>query len=302
MKNLIPGFLIITLLMGVLKLPGQDVVMLLPSSSEMTGWAINSEPDVYIGDNLYELIDGGADIYLEYGFIQVVSAHYTDPSLNNIQVEIYEMTDAPSAYGIFSITQQTADWSKQYGNLSAVKEDYISFWKSKYYVNLSWSSRQHLDKPLLARLANMIVQKIPEAGDYPAIIHSFQAMDPGKKAVYLKGNLALSNFYYFDYKDIFKIQNAIACSPGGHHKIVIKYADHAKAIETLAGAKQSILINKRFTDVAMAYQGFSCRDNKGNYILFRQIENYLAILVALNDNISLVPIMDEITLKIENAE
>jgi len=291
----------VMLLPGALKMPGQEINKLLPSTAELPGWKMTSEPQVYAGDHLYDLIDGGADIYNEYGFERVISAHYSDPSLNNIQVEIYEMIDSPSAYGIFSITQQAAEWSEQYGNLSAVTNDYISFWKSRYYVNLSWSSRQHLDEPLLTGLAALIAQKIPEAGGYPDLVQNFQVLDFGKKIVFLKGNLALSNFYYFDYKDIFKLQEALACSPGGHHRIVIKYADQAKALEILAGAKQSVLNNKRFSDVAMAFQGFSCSDIKGNNILARQIENYIVILVALDNNFSLIPIMDDITLKLEKS-
>lgn len=294
--------MIMFLLLISLNLQGQDILDLLPSKAELTGWTVNINPEIYSGEKLYELIDGGADIYLEYGFKQVVTVHYADPSQNNIQLEIYEMTDAPSAYGIFSLSQQTAEWSAQYGALSAIKADYISFWKDRYYVTLSWSSRQRLDTPKLEKLANMIADKITGKGDYPAIIKSFQALDPGKKVVFLEGNLALSNFYYFDYKDIFKIKEALGCSPGRYHKILIKYPDQAGSVRILADAKQSMLNNKRFTDVVVSFQGYSCRDNKGNLIMVRQVENYIAILVSLDNSLSLLPIMDEITLNIENSE
>jgi hypothetical protein len=293
------GFFVI-MIFGAQNIASQDIEKLMPSLSELDGWKFTSEPQVYIGDNLYSLIDGGADLYLEYGFIRVVSAQYTDPSLSNIQVEIYEMIDAPSAFGIFSIAQQTLEWSKQYGKLSTVNQDYISFWKSKYYVILSWSSKQHLDEPMLARLANLIGQKIPDEGNYPELLQSFQDEDTANKVIYLKGNLALSNFYYFDYKDIFKIQEAIAYSRDNYKRIIIKYPELSNAIEILTGARQSISNNKRFTDVATAFQGFSCMDNKGNHILIRQIENYVVILVALDNSIDLEPFMDEITRKIED--
>ena len=289
------------MIFGAQNLACQDIEKLMPSLSELDGWKFTTNPQVYIGDNLFSLIDGGADLYLEYGFTQVVSAQYADPTSNNIQVEIYEMIDAPSAYGIFSITQQAAEWSKQYGNLSAVNQDYISLWKNKYYVVLSWSSKQHLDEPLMAKLANLIVQKIPDEGNYPNLMQSFQEADPGKKVIYLKGNLALSNFYYFDYKDIFKIQEALAYALGDCNRIIIKYPDQSKAIEILAYARQSMSNNRRFADVATAFQGFSCRDNKGNLILIRQINNYAVILVALDNSVSLESFMDEITRKIEDS-
>jgi hypothetical protein len=298
MKVLFSVFISLIMIFGLQRVTGQDIEKIMPPVSEMDDWKFTSEPQVYIGDNLFSLIDGGADLYLEYGFTKVVSAQYADPSSSNIQAEIYEMSDAPSAYGIFSITQQTNDWSKKYGTLSSVNQDYIAFWKSKYYVILSWSSKPPLNEPMLGGLANLISQKIPDGGNYPDLLQSFQ--DKGKKVIYLKGNLALSNFYYFDYKDIFKIQDALAYSLDHYKRIIIKYTDQEKAVETLAGARQSMSNNKRFSDVATAFQGFSCRDNKGNFILIRQIKNYAVILVALDKSISVEPYMDEITRKIED--
>jgi len=302
MKVISNRAIFIILLFLSLKMPAQEIVKLLPALVELPGWTLTSEPQVYADDNLFSLIDGGAEIYIEYGFNKVVSVQYADPSLSNIQVEIYEMADVQAAYGIFSITQQAKEWTQQFGNLSTVNEDYISFWKNRYYVNISWSSRQHLDQPLLSGLADKIAQKIPEKEDYPDLVKAFQSLDQDKKAIFLKGNLALSNFYYFDYKDVFKIKEAVACSLDGYHRIIIKYPDQKTALEILSDAKQSFSNNKRFTDVAMAFQGFSCKDNKGNLILARQIDNYIAILVALDNTVSLVPLMDEISQNIENSK
>jgi hypothetical protein len=301
MRNAATGIVVFVILMGSLKATGQETSRLLPAAEELTGWKISRFPEVFTGDNLFDLINGGADIYFEYGFNDVVSAQYTDPSLNIIQVEIYHMTDASSAYGIFSITQQTVQWSEDYGNLSAVNQDYISFWKDRYYVNISWSSRQRIDPPLLAKLANLITGKISGQGDYPELVRVLQTMDLCKKSVFLKGNIALSNLYYFDYKDVFKINEAVACSPGGYHSVIIKYSDQASATEVMADAKQSVSNNKRFSDLAIAFQGFSCSDNKGNPILIRQIDKYIVILIALDAGIALIPLMDDITLKIENG-
>jgi hypothetical protein len=289
------------LLFSTQKLKCQDIEKLLPSLSELEGWKFTSEPEIYTGDDLFSLIDGGADLYMEYGFTKVVSAQYTDPSSSNILVEIYKMKDAPSAYGIFSITQQGVEWSVQYGNLSVVDDDYICFWKGKYYVNISWSSKQLSESPLLNKLANLVVKNIPDAGNYPEILNIFHGKDQTWKAIYLEGNLALSNFYYFDYRDIFKIKEGIAYSLENHKRIIIKYPDKQTAIEILAEARDSMSKNKRFSDIATAFQGFSCKDNKGNHILIRHVENYIAILVALDNSIDLEPYMEEITREIENV-
>lgn len=278
----------------------QDILSLVPAQGELNGWKISTGPATYPGDQLYELINGGADIYYEYGFVQVVSVRFTDPSQNLIQLEIYEMSDPVSAYGIFSLTQQTTAWDRSFGNISAVKTDYIAFWKGPYYVNVSWASRQHQNVPPLQRVASLVDRNIKVSGEFPELVLAFGAEDLNKKTVLLNGNLALSNFYYFDYKDIFEIREGIACTRDNHHRIVIRYPDVARAQSVLTSARQSISANKRFTDVAMSFQGFTCKDNKGNRMLIRQSENYLVIIVGLNATVPLVPLMDEITYKIED--
>jgi hypothetical protein len=300
MKGLVNVNIIVFLFFYALRMPGQDIGTLLPELEELPGWTISQEPQIYAGDQLFELIDGGADIYLEYGFAKVVSVQYKDPSQNNIQVEIYEMTDAPSAYGIFSITQQVAEWSSDYGTISAVNDDYISFWKSRYYVNLSWSSRQHIDKPLLVKIAGLVDGKIKETGNYPDLLKDFSSDDSGIKTIYLKGNLALSNFYYFDYKDVFQAAQGLAWAKEGYHMVIFFYPDPEKALEVMTSSKQGISNNKRFADVANTFQGYSCRDNKGNMILLRQVDNFIVVLVGLDPNISLASVMDQVSLKIES--
>jgi hypothetical protein len=286
--------------LAVFRLTGQDIESLLPAQVELQGWKISEGPAVYAEDQLFELINGGADIYLEYGFSRVVSVHYLDPSQNTIQLEIYEMSDDAAAYGIFSITQQAAAWTKDFGTISSFSEDYISFWKSRYYVNISWSSRQHIDQPLMAHLARLVAGKILETGEYPELISTFNADDGETKTLYLKGRLGLSNFYYFDYRDIFMISEGLARAREGYNELIFKYPDTETALEIAGSSKQSIANNKRFIDLANAFQGYSCKDNKGNRILVRQVENYLVVLVATDPEKMPAPEMDRISSEIEN--
>ena len=277
----------------------QEIVSLLPSADELPGWKIQQGPEVFEGDELFDLIDGGADIYFEYGFTRVVSIDYIDPFQNITEAEIYEMKDATAAYGIFSLTQQISGWGTTYGKLAVVTDDYIAFWKDRYFVNISWASRREVNSKPMHQLAGNISEAITEYGEYPDLIMAFNAVDPGKRAVFMNGNLALSNFYYFDYKDIFEISDAIACTPGDHHRIIFRYQDASEALKVLSAAKQSMMGNKRFTDVSMVYQGYTCKDNKGNVILVSQSGRYIIVLVALDPATSLTPIMEEVILKVE---
>jgi hypothetical protein len=302
LKRTIIRFALLLLVLQPGFILAEEITGLLPSLEKLPGWKFSQSPEVFKGDDLFELIDGGADIYFEYGFSQVVSADYIDPGQNIIQAEIYEMSDAPAAYGIFSLMQQSSAWTAEYGQLTVITPDYIAFWKDKYYVIVSWSSINDPKSKSMDVLAGMINQNISGTGNYPELISKLIVSDPGQKLVYLHGNLALSNFYYFDYKDIFEITDGAACTTGSHHQIVFRYSDSPKALAVLANAKQAMISNKRFTDISMIYQGYTCKDNKGNQVLVRQDDRYILVLVSLQPGTSLTPLMDEVVQKLESQQ
>ena len=125
-----------------------------------------------------------------------------------------------------------------YGHLSVVTNDYIAFWKDKYYVNMSWSSRQEPNQadgdPRLAHQCRKSRQQ-----GITRICSPIPGAGCGKKSSFPSGNLALSNFYYFDYKDIFKIAGGHCLFP--RRSSQDRHPVHLisnKALEVLASAKQ----------------------------------------------------------------
>ena len=81
--------------------PG-DLSGFLPVSGEVAGWKLSGEPKNYRGDQLFQMINGGAGIYHEYGFRQALSAEYVDLNGKSISLEIYEMKSSALAYGIYT--------------------------------------------------------------------------------------------------------------------------------------------------------------------------------------------------------
>ena len=59
----------------------------------LDGWALDGEPQVVVGDELFELINGGAELYHQLGFVQAAAAEYVDDSGCAISLEVFEMGD-----------------------------------------------------------------------------------------------------------------------------------------------------------------------------------------------------------------
>jgi len=69
-----------------------DLLALLPCVSELGGWQPEAPPHQVMGEDLFSLINGGAEIFLKAGFSRAVSQAYIQAGRQPIQLEIYEMT------------------------------------------------------------------------------------------------------------------------------------------------------------------------------------------------------------------
>jgi hypothetical protein len=65
------------------------------------GFDLSANPRYFNGENLYELINGGADIYAAYGLREMVTADYRSRSAKRIEVsiEIYDLGRVEGAFG-----------------------------------------------------------------------------------------------------------------------------------------------------------------------------------------------------------
>jgi hypothetical protein len=56
---------------------------------QVEGWKLTQEETVYSPNNLFDVIDGAADLYLEYNFVDLHIGRYAKDALE-IKVELYK--------------------------------------------------------------------------------------------------------------------------------------------------------------------------------------------------------------------
>jgi hypothetical protein len=90
----------------------------------------------FAGDALWGIIDGGADIYLEYGFdkllLQEIEVRHT-----NFRVEFYRMKDPVSAYGIFSVSHFKCGKRDTLSKFVCITPFQIQCALGKFYVSIA---------------------------------------------------------------------------------------------------------------------------------------------------------------------
>jgi len=83
---------------------------LLPETGAVAGCAREGAVEVYPGAELYGLIDGGAEVFLELGFDRVTLQRYRCGG-HALSLELYRMSDATAALGVYlaKCGQETPD-------------------------------------------------------------------------------------------------------------------------------------------------------------------------------------------------
>jgi hypothetical protein len=152
----------------------ERLVRLLPEPSEVG--ASPSGEQKFFSSDLYQYIDGGADIYLDYGLVALLHQEYKTPS-TDITLDIYNMGTQSNAFGIYA-----AESSPDYHFLPIGAEGYgtneiLNFFQDEFYVKLLAFSDKEKTGPVLERFGRAVSRKIGPSGAMPEFLSLFPAQN-----------------------------------------------------------------------------------------------------------------------------
>lgn len=118
-----------------------------------------SEPRKFTGSSLFGYIDGGAELYLEYGFTEAV---ITDIETNGrkFKCEIYKMNGAREAFGIFSVSKFRCASFPPVAEFSCQTKYQLQFCKGPFYISIISRTGSEADSSEMLILGKIIADKI----------------------------------------------------------------------------------------------------------------------------------------------
>ena len=258
----------------------EDLMNLLPTVEQLKNFEPKTEPEYYQGDDLFFLINGGADIYLEYGFKDVISASFANKTGQNFKAEIYQMLNDSATYGIFSFNKGNRTVTHDIGDACIIQNDFLIFIKGNYYMVLTTSSNKEEQQLNLVGFAEVISAKIETSGFLPKLVaeHKDIALNP----VYFLGNLALSNKYLFDHSDVFQFSDGLLIERDNVRTFIFNYPSPKVCAEVFVRVKNKIESSSRFMDFKEHDNLFQLKDKKGNTLLFKQTEQSINVEIEAN--------------------
>jgi len=149
-------------------------VALLPAKGDVAGWATSRAPRGFNPDNLFELIDGAADSFIEYGVQQMVTADYTQSGTGfQAVIELYQMKDPLNAFGKYAEERNPESDFLTVGNEGYSGGTAVNFWTGPYYVKVTAFQDKDAIKQELVKLAQAVAAKVKDPASPPAEIAAF---------------------------------------------------------------------------------------------------------------------------------
>ena len=264
LKRILPAILIIAL--GSATFAAE--VRLFPN---MNGWEKDTQPTVYSPDNLFEYINGAAEVFLGYDFHELLSTTYRSQGDQSITADVYIHADPRNGFGIYSQEKPTEGEFLKLGTEGYYETGILNFFQGRYYIKISAFDLGEEDRSILQKLARGIAANIPDKAVLPTVLDAFPSAGrtPHSRRFVRRnflGHSFLSNAYTSEYRwgeEIVKPFIIEADTAEAAKELVATYLEFARG----KGQEPEDLKNgARFTDPYYRSRGPLILNWRGRYI------------------------------------
>jgi hypothetical protein len=195
---------------------GSLMMMLLGSASaqelalpDLPGYKMITNYPLFSAENLWDFINGAADTYLAYGFVDLHVAEYKKGK-NVIKLEIYRHSNNTLAFGIYSTERSPSFRFMNLGAQGYIADGAINFFKGNYYVKIRTFSKNERTLQSAESLALKMANMLEGGSEMPAVLSKFPEI--GKKQneeTYINESVLGHKFLNKAYKSIYQSGNDI---------------------------------------------------------------------------------------------
>jgi hypothetical protein len=264
----------------------------LPDSASISPMKVDGKPKIFKGKELYDYIDGGAEIFYEYGFAQAIGQRYAGGD-KSITVDIYEMDSPKAAFGIFSVQRDSDMPALAAGDDGTAADTMVAFYQERFYVVITANKPAPGTKQALVQIARAVSQKINKSSQLPKLIKMLPTSNlvPRSKG-YASGLLGLNTQFYLGDSNLLGINGrTVECvfarykfKDNQAHLLVIRYPDSAAANAALHAAQEAFA--KKYKAVTL--KDISAFSDKKNLFYRLAADNNFLYIISRSNSVDLI--------------
>lgn len=137
---------------------------------EVSGFALTTEATVYEPSNLWDFIDGAADLFVSYGFVDLHIAYYRSRDGVEIRAEAYRHDTPENAFGMYSQERSPGMHYVEVGIQGYAEEGSVNFLTGQYYVKLSSNQTGGAVRDSMLRIARRLEAAIGQPASWPGTL------------------------------------------------------------------------------------------------------------------------------------
>jgi hypothetical protein len=269
---------------------GSGLDDVLPDLNSIPGWTPDSPPQNYKGEDLYVYIDGGAEIYHEYGFRRVVVQDYKGRNEESIILEIYEMSGPESAYGIYTFKTSGSGKAVAIGEEGLLEDYYLNFRRGDFLVTLTGLADDPRTIEGLMAIGKAVDANLKDGGERPGLVRALpeETRVPGS-IKYFRGRLGLFNSHSFFGSMDFDCREAVKADYAeGFSLYLLQYEDAPEAGRKFRDVFSAAKGTPKFREFQSRGEGeFRFRDDRQEEISVYASGRYLLVVAAVKEPPSL---------------
>ena len=137
------------------------LLLVLPGVAETRPWVPDGPAQLAEGLDLFALINGGAELFLRYGFERAALQSYSLGGGRQIQAEVYQMRTPDGATEVFARKVGPGDLPITIGDSGVRGEYYIIFRQGRFLVTVAAGDTNADAKTAVLRIARAVETRIP---------------------------------------------------------------------------------------------------------------------------------------------
>ncbi|MBI4377475.1 MAG: hypothetical protein HY578_00090 [Nitrospinae bacterium] len=209
------------------------LAILMPDMAGEGQWKTEGEIRCYKGEELFNYMNGGAELYHAYRFKRACAQDYKKGE-NLYTIEIYEMENSPKAFGIYSLDKQ--------GEHPSIKQDAtyqegsLNIWKDRYYIRIFIPQKGSNIKEEIQSLGEKLISQIKSEGEMPSLVKLVPAGAKKDTASSFWQMIPLNNIFFIAHENLLNLSEdsegvtfLFPAGKGDVRIILIHYSDSKQA-------------------------------------------------------------------------
>lgn len=202
--------------------------------AEVGGWIWDGVEERYNERNLFDFIDGAAELYLAYNFRDLTVTRYRKNRRPLLEAQVYRMGSTEDAFGIFTFERQ--DPEAGIGQGSEFGGGMLRFWKGDYFVSVFGEGEGPDVEAAVLELGQRIASSIKGTGDRPRLLRYLPPIST-KDAIFVRSHVLLNQRLFISRGNILQLDRDVKAVIAPYafdkikaHLLIVQYPSENRAI------------------------------------------------------------------------